>query len=437
MKGIVAIVGRPNVGKSTLFNALLRQKKAIVEDIPGVTRDMNFGRVQHNERSFLLIDTGGFEPEAKEGIFMLVRKQCELAVKEADLILFVLDAKEGLNPLDKEIANYLRKTQKKVLFVINKVDGPKDRKNATEFFELGIERLFLVSAIHRMGLEELLDEILKNLPQEEGKTEETQEEAIKVAIVGRPNVGKSSLVNRILGFERVIVDEHPGTTRDAIDIPFSFDGKQFLLIDTAGIRRKSRISERLEWYCVWQAIKSIEWADVNLLVLDAVEGPTDQDSKLANLIQNRGKGLIIVVNKWDLVEGKVKIKDYEEALRKKLHFLDFAPILFVSAKTGYGMEKILKTAVEVHSEWRKRIPTGQLNRWFRKTILPHQLPLWRNKVVKIYYLTQVAVAPPTFVLFVNYPEGVKENFQRFLIRKLREEFGFVGSPIKLVIKERE
>ncbi len=437
MKGIVAIVGRPNVGKSTLFNALLRQKKAIVEDIPGVTRDMNFGRVQHNERSFLLIDTGGFEPEAKEGIFMLVRKQCELAVKEADLILFVLDAKEGLNPLDKEIANYLRKTQKKVLFVINKVDGPKDRKNATEFFELGIERPFLVSAIHRMGLEELLDEILKNLPQEEGKTEETQEEAIKVAIVGRPNVGKSSLVNRILGFERVIVDEHPGTTRDAIDIPFSFDGKQFLLIDTAGIRRKSRISERLEWYCVWQAIKSIERADVNLLVLDAVEGPTDQDSKLANLIQNRGKGLIIVVNKWDLVEGKVKIKDYEEALRKKLHFLDFAPILFVSAKTGYGMEKILKTAVEVHSEWRKRIPTGQLNRWFRKTILPHQLPLWRNKVVKIYYLTQVAVAPPTFVLFVNYPEGVKENFQRFLIRKLREEFGFVGSPIKLVIKERE
>jgi len=420
MKGIVAIVGRPNVGKSTLFNALLRQKKAIVEDIPGVTRDMNFGRVQHNERSFLLIDTGGFEPEAKEGIFMLVRKQCELAVKEADLILFVLDAKEGLNPLDKEIANYLRKTQKKVLFVINKVDGPKDRKNATEFFELGIERPFLVSAIHRMGLEELLDEILKNLPQEEGKTEETQEEAIKVAIVGRPNVGKSSLVNRILGFERVIVDEHPGTTRDAIDIPFSFDGKQFLLIDTAGIRRKSRISERLEWYCVWQAIKSIERADVNLLVLDAVEGPTDQDSKLANLIQNRGKGLIIVVNKWDLVEGKVKIKDYEEALRKKLHFLDFAPILFVSAKTGYGMEKILKTAVEVHSEWRKRIPTGQLNRWFRKTILPHQLPLWRNKVVKIYYLTQVAVAPPTFVLFVNYPEGVKENFQRFLIRKLRK-----------------
>lgn len=437
MKGIVAIVGRPNVGKSTLFNALLRQKKAIVEDIPGVTRDMNFGMVQHNERSFFLIDTGGFEPDAKEGISMLVRKQCELAVKEADLILFVLDAKEGLNPLDKEIANYLRKTQKKVLFVINKVDGPKDRRNVTEFFELGLEKPFLVSAVHRIGLDELLDEILKNLPQREDEVEKTAEEAIKVAIVGRPNVGKSSLLNRILGFERVIVDENPGTTRDAIDIPFTFDGKEFLLIDTAGVRRKSRIKEKLEWYCVWQAIKSIERADVNLLVLDAVEGPTDQDSRIANLIQNRGKGLIIVVNKWDLAEGKVKIKDYEEALRKRFHFLDFAPILFVSAKTGYGMEKILKTAEEVHSEWKKRIPTGQLNRWFRKTILPHQLPLWRNKVVKIYYLTQTQVSPPTFVLFVNYPEGVKENFQRFLIRKLREEFGFVGSPIKLVIKERE
>ena len=425
------------MGKSTLFNALLRQNKAIVEDIPGVTRDMNFGRVQYNERSFLLIDTGGFEPDAKEGISMLVRKQCELAVKEADLILFVLDAKEGLNPLDREIANYLRKTRKKVFYVINKVDGPKDRRNTTEFYELGIEKPFLVSAIHRMGLDELLDEILKNLPQEEGESEKIAEEAIKVAIVGRPNVGKSSLLNRILGFERVIVDERPGTTRDAIDTPFTFDGKEFLLIDTAGIRRKSRISEKLEWYCVWQAIKSIERADVNLLVLDAVEGPTDQDSRIANLIQNRGKGLIIVVNKWDLAEGKIKIKDYEEALRERFHFLDFVPILFVSAKTGYGTEKIFKTAEEVHSEWKKRIPTGQLNRWFRKTILPHQLPLWRNKVVKIYYLTQTQVSPPTFVLFVNYPEGVKENFQRFLIRKLREEFGFVGSPIKLLIKERK
>jgi GTP-binding protein len=437
MKGIVAIVGRPNVGKSTLFNALLRQKKAIVEDIPGVTRDMNFGRVQHDERSFLLIDTGGFEPEAKEGIAGLVRRQCELAVKEADLVLFVLDAKEGLNPLDKEIANYLRKTEKRVLYVINKVDGPKERRNVTEFYELGIERPILVSAIHRRGLDELLDEILKNLPEEAGEPEKNTQEVIKVAIVGRPNVGKSSLLNRILGFERVIVDERPGTTRDAIDTPFTFDGKEFLLIDTAGIRRKSRISQKLEWYCVWQAIKSIERADVNLLVLDAVEGPTDQDSKIANLIQNRGKGLILVVNKWDLAEGKVKVKEYEEALRERFHFLDFAPILFVSAKTGYGTEKILNTVQEVYSEWKKRIPTGQLNRWFRKTILPHQLPLWRNKVVKIYYLTQTQVAPPTFVLFVNYPEGVRENFQRFLIRKLREAFGFLGSPIRLVVKERE
>lgn len=432
----MAIVGRPNVGKSTLFNALLRQKKAVVEDIPGVTRDLNYGEVHYEDRSFLLVDTGGFEPEAKEGISALVSRQCQMAVEEAEVILFVLDAKEGLNPLDREIADFLRRKPKKVLYVVNKVDGSKERRGVGEFYELGPERLFLVSALHRRGLDELLDEVVKLLPPAEPEPPPS-EEVTKIAFVGRPNVGKSSLVNRLLGFERVIVDERPGTTRDAIDTAFSIDGKNYLLIDTAGIRRRSRIDERLEWYCVWQAIKSVERCDVALLVLDAVEGPTAQDAKIAGLIHRRGKGSVIVVNKWDLALGKVSQREYEEALKQKLHFLDYAPVCFVSAKTGYGTEGLLKIVDRVKEQTLLRINTGRLNRWFRKVVSQHQPPLWRNRQVKLYYITQPEVAPPTFVIFANYPEGIKENYQRFLLRRLREEFGFLGTPIRLILKKRD
>lgn len=436
MKPVVAIVGRPNVGKSTLFNAILHQKKAVVEDIPGVTRDLNFGEVTYDDRSFLLVDTGGFEPEAREGIAALVSRQCQMAVEEAEVILFVLDAKEGLNPLDTEIAHFLRRKHKKVLYVVNKVDGPKERRAAGEFYQLGAERLFLVSALHRRGLDDLLEEVVKLLPPAEPEPP-APDEVTKIAFVGRPNVGKSSLINRILGFERVIVDERPGTTRDAIDTAFSLDGRHYLLIDTAGIRRRSRIAERLEWYCVWQAIKSVERCDIALLVLDAVEGPTAQDAKIAGLIHRRGKGSVIVVNKWDLALGKVSQREYEEALKGKLHFLEYAPVVFVSAKTGYGMEGLLRVVDKVKEQTNLRINTGKLNRWFRRVISEHQPPIWQNRQVKLYYITQPKVAPPTFVIFANYPEGIKENYQKFLIRKLREEFGFLGTPIRLVLKKRE
>ncbi len=436
MKPVVAIVGRPNVGKSTLFNAILKRKKAVVEDTPGVTRDLNFGEITYDGKSFLLVDTGGFQPEAKEGIASLVARQCQVAVEEAHIILFVLDAKDGLTPLDRDIANLLRRKDKKVLHVVNKVDGSKERRASGEFFELGPERLFLVSALHRRGLDDLLEEVVKHLPETEPPPQQG-DEGIKVAIVGRPNVGKSSLVNRILGFERVIVDERPGTTRDAIDTAFGFNGKNYVLIDTAGIRRRSRISQRLEWYCVWQALRSVERSDVALLVIDALEGPTDQDAKIGGVIHRRGKGCIVVVNKWDLAMGKVSHREYEEALKRKLHFLDYAPVMFVSAKTGHGVEGILKKVDLVFSEARKRINTGRLNRWFREVLLEHQPPMWRNRQVKLYYITQVQTAPPTFVIFANYPEGVKENFQRFLVRRLREDFRFVGTPIRLILKKRE
>ena len=436
MKPVVAIVGRPNVGKSTLFNAILKRKKAVVEDTPGVTRDLNFGEITYDGKSFLLVDTGGFQPEAKEGIASLVARQCQVAVEEAHIILFVLDAKDGLTPLDRDIANLLRRKDKKVLHVVNKVDGSKERRASGEFFELGPERLFLVSALHRRGLDDLLEEVVKHLPETEPPPQQG-DEGIKVAIVGRPNVGKSSLVNRILGFERVIVDERPGTTRDAIDTAFGFNGKNYVLIDTAGIRRRSRISQRLEWYCVWQALRSVERSDVALLVIDALEGPTDQDAKIGGVIHRRGKGCIVVVNKWDLAMGKVSHREYEEALKRKLHFLDYAPVMFVSAKTGHGVEGILKKVDLVFSEARKRINTGRLNRWFREVLLEHQPPMWRNRQVKLYYITQVQTAPPTFVIFANYPEGVKENFQRFLVRRLRKDFRFVGTPIRLILKKRE
>jgi len=435
MRPVVAIVGRPNVGKSTLFNRLLGYRKAVVEDVPGVTRDLNFADVEVGGRSFTLVDTGGFEPSSEEGVTAQVARQCRLAIEEADVVLFLLDVLDGPTPVDREIADLLRRTGKKVLFVVNKVDGPRQGQEVFDFYELGGEELYPISALHKRGLEELLDALLELLP--EGPEEEQVQEGVRVAIVGRPNVGKSSLMNRILGYERAIVDEAPGTTRDAIDTAFSVDGKRYILIDTAGMRRKSRIGLQLERYCVWEAIRSIERSDVSLLLIDAQEGPTDQDSRIGGLIQRRGKGCILVVNKWDLAEGRVRRRDYKRALRERLHFLEHAPVLFTSAKTGQGVKEVLEAVDLVAAEAKKRVPTGRLNRWFRQLMAFHQPPLWRNRPVKLYYITQVSVAPPTFVVFANYPEGVNQNFQRFLLRKLREEFDFRGNPIRLLLRKRD
>jgi len=436
MKPVVAIVGRPNVGKSTLFNRLIGYRKAVVEDIPGVTRDLNFAQVEVEGKTFTLVDTGGFEPSSEEGVMAQVARQCELAIEEADVILFMLDANDGPTPVDREIADLLRRRGKKVFYVVNKVDGPRQRQALYDFYELGVEKLYPISALHKRGLDELLEDVVKVLPESTPPPQE-REGGTKVAIVGRPNVGKSSLMNRILGYERAIVHEAPGTTRDAVDTAFSVNGKDYVLIDTAGMRRKSRVGLRLERYCVWEAIRSIERSDVALLVMDAVEGPTDQDAKIGGLIERRGKGCILVVNKWDLAEGKVSTREYEEALKRKLHFLDYAPVLFTSAKTGKGVDGILRAVDHVAFEAKKRISTGRLNRWFRQLMASHQPPLWRRRPVKLYYITQVAISPPTFVIFANYPEGVNQSFRRFLVKGLRESFGFQGTPIRLIFRRRE
>jgi len=431
---LVAIVGRPNVGKSTLFNRIVGYRKAIVEDTPGVTRDLNFAEVGIEGKAFTLVDTGGFEP-GEEPVAAQVIKGCQWAIEEADLVLFVLDGREGLTPLDEEICRLLREKGKQVLYVVNKIDGPQHEKEVYDFYRLGVERLYPVSAQHGYRFGELMEELLQALPSPP-EEEEKGEEGVRVAVVGRPNVGKSSLVNAILGYERVIVDERPGTTRDAIDTPFQWRGKSYLLIDTAGIRRRSRISLRLERYSVIEAIRSIERSDVSLLMIDAQEGVTEQDMRIGGLIERRGKGCVLLVNKWDLLQGKAKEGEYAEMVRRRLWFLDYAPLLFTSALKGEGVGMVLEAVDRVAEEGKKRISTSELNRWMEGVLSSHSPPHWRGRPIKFYYLTQVGVRPPTFVFFVNRPQGVTANYQRYLARRLREAFRFEGNPIRLIFRQR-
>lgn len=435
MRPIVAIVGRPNVGKSTLFNRLVGFRKAIVESIPGVTRDRNYAEVNRFERPFTLIDTGGFEPIAQDGLLAQMAEQCRLAVEEADVIIFLLDGKEGLNPSDHEIAHLLRQRAKKVLYAINKIDGPKHEERIYDFYALGVETLFPLSAQHNYGIDRLIEAVI-DLLASPASEERREHGAIRIAVVGRPNVGKSSLLNRILGYDRVIVHETPGTTRDAIDTPFSVGERSYVLVDTAGIRRKARISLRLEKYSVVEAIKSIERADVALLVLDAQEGAPEQDARIGGLIHDKGKGGIIVVNKWDLVGGEATTTSYTEKVRESLWFLDYAPLIFTSAVTGEGVDRIFEVVEGVVAERGNRIPTPQLNRWLQEVMESHAPPLYRKKRVRLSYITQVSTRPPTFAIFTNYPSGVKFSYRRYLSNRLREAFGFFGNPIRLIFRKK-
>ncbi|OGP54041.1 MAG: ribosome biogenesis GTPase Der [Deltaproteobacteria bacterium RBG_13_52_11] len=435
MRPIVAIVGRPNVGKSTLFNRLVGFRKAIVESIPGVTRDRNYAEVNRFERPFTLIDTGGFEPISQDGLLAQMAEQCRLAVEEADVIIFLLDGKEGLNPSDHEIAHLLRRRAKKVLYVINKIDGPKHEERIYDFYALGVETLYPLSAQHNYGIDRLIEAVI-DLLASPASEERREHGAIRIAVVGRPNAGKSSLINRILGYDRVIVHETPGTTRDAIDTPFSVGERSYVLVDTAGIRRKARISLRLEKYSVVEAIKSIERADVALLVLDAQEGAPEQDARIGGLIHDKGKGGIIVVNKWDLVGGEAATTAYTEKVRESLWFLDYAPLIFTSAVTGEGVDRIFEVVEGVAAERGNRIPTPRLNRWLQEVVESHAPPLYRKKRVKLSYITQVSTRPPTFAIFTNYPSGVKFSYRRYLNNRLREAFGFFGNPIRLIFRKK-
>ncbi|GAB6065527.1 ribosome biogenesis GTPase Der [Aquifex pyrophilus] len=428
----VVIIGRPNVGKSTLFNRLIGKRYAIVEDFPGITRDIIEGKASWGGKEFIVVDTGGLVPETKDEIIREVRKFVEKEIPRADVILFVVDGKEGINPLDEEIAKLLYPYKDKVILVVNKVDNKRIEKNVPEFYSLGFEKVFPISAQHGRGTGELLDEVIKYLKDEKV---ETVEEGIKVAFVGRPNVGKSSLINAILKDERVIVSPIAGTTRDAVEISFRWKDKNFILIDTAGVRRPSKVEYGVEFYSVGRSIKAIELSDVSCLVIDASEGPTRQDKRLGGLIERRYKGCVIVTNKMDISPWSKE--ELEAIIRKELFFLDFAPIVFTVATKGEGVEELLNWIDIVYKDYTKQHKTSFINRAVHKILSEKPPPRYKGKEVKVYYAFQESTKPPTIVLITNYPDAWKENYKRFFIKKLREYLNIKYAPIKLVIKGRE
>ncbi|WP_305041848.1 ribosome biogenesis GTPase Der [Geoalkalibacter sp.] len=433
---VVAIVGRPNVGKSTLFNRILGRRKAIVEDFPGVTRDRNYAEVTRFDRPFTLIDTGGFEPESQERLLQQMREQSQLAMEEADVILFVLDVKEGLTPSDEDVAVMLRRVEKPVIYVINKVDGERQEQTSADFYGLGVEELFTVSAEHGRGINDLVAAVLEHLP--EGGKRSPSDEVTRIAVIGRPNVGKSSLVNRLLGFERMVANPTAGTTRDSVDTPFVYHRKPYLLIDTAGIRRKGKVSQKIEKFSVVNALKAIERADVVLVVVDAVEGVTEQDLNVAGYAHEQGRALILVVNKWDAIEkDNQTLGRYVEQIRVNFKFLPYAPIVFVSALTGQRVAKIMGEVEKVAAEYSRQVGTGELNKALEKAVTAHPPAVFQGKRLKIFYATQVGTRPPSFVIFVNKAEGIHFSYERYLGNKIREAFGFQGTPIRLFFRDRE
>ena len=435
MKPIVAIVGRPNVGKSTLFNKLVGERAAIVDNQPGVTRDRLYRETEWSGTEFVLVDTGGLEPRNNEFMMNNIKKQAEVAMLEASVILFVVEAKAGITALDEEIATILRKKNKPVIIVVNKVDNlQKQSDELYEFWGLGFEEMFPISAEHKINLGDMLDSVIGHIAKLEFPEEE---EGLKLAIIGRPNAGKSSLTNRLVGSERTIVSDIAGTTRDAIDTAFEYDSEKYVIIDTAGIRRKSKIEEDLEYYSVLRAMKAIGRADVCVMMLDAVEGLTDQDKRIAGLAHEEKKPLIVCVNKWDLVEKDNKtMKNFEEGLREDLPFLAYAPILFISAFTGQRVLNILKTANHIYDEYTKRISTGLLNSVLKDAIAVNEPPTRKGRAIKINYATQISAAPPIFAIFCNHPDLLHFSYIRYIENKFREAFGFEGCPIEFVVNKK-
>lgn len=435
MRPIVAIVGRPNVGKSTLFNRILGRKKAIVHDEPGVTRDLNFADMEEFGRPFTLVDTGGFETATKDEILQQVRDQARLAIEDADVIVFVMDGRTGPTGEDRELVQMIRKSGKSVVYAANKIDSEMLASCVAEFYSMGIKDVLGVSAEHGKGVNELIDAIMERLPEAEPVPEDT--DRIKVAILGRPNAGKSSLLNRIIGRPRAIVSAVAGTTRDAVDTPYDTQTGRYLFIDTAGIRKKSKISLTVETYSVMEAIRSIDKCDVAILVIDAKDGVKGQDEKIAGLIEDRKKCCIIIVNKWDLVEKETSTAEHvAAALKAKLPFIAYAPVLFTSALTGQRVPKVIEKIDEIFEMSRRRITTSQLNSVFEPIASRHRPGSFKGKEVKFYYITQSAIQPPTFVVFTNIPEGVDDAYKRYLSNSLKEAIGLDDVPIKLFFRPR-
>lgn len=464
----VAIIGRTNVGKSTLFNRITRSRRAIVANEPGVTRDRMFGRAEYENKPFYLIDTGGYEDPHGEFLKEQMLEQTGVGIEEADQIIFLVDSIAGLLPADREVAAHLRRSSKPVYVVVNKVDQYKlvDERVA-EFYSLGFDRIFPISAEHALGVDELLDEITADFPRQEvpeeapeevsdeelsdeemeideetlrelaAKLESDTRRPLRVAIVGRPNVGKSSLVNHLLGSERMVVADQPGTTRDAVDTDIEWEGRQYVLVDTAGVRRKSKITDRVEKFSVFKAFRAIAECHVAILVIDATEGAQEQDARIAGMIVEEGRGVVVAFNKWDLVENREKrIKELEADLHDKLKFLPDPPVVFVSAKTGQRATRLLELADEVGKEHSKRIPTSEFNRLVLAATERHKPPIFANREVKFFYAAQVGLRPPTFAIQTNYPEGVHFSYARFMENFIRKEFGFNGAPIRLKFRKK-
>lgn len=434
-KPLVALVGRPNVGKSTLFNRLVGERMAIVEDLPGTTRDRLYGEFQWDGRDIAVVDTGGIVPGLSEDVSESVFEQAQLAIEEADVIVFLVDSRSGITAVDQDITNMLRRSGKRVIVAANKVDNVQQEMTAFEFHALGLGDPQPVSAGRGINTGDLLDRIVSLLPPP--VEEDSDEEVARVAIVGRPNVGKSSLVNALVGEKRTIVSEVPGTTRDAVDTVLEYKGETVVLVDTAGIRRRGKIGQGIERYSVIRALRAIDRADVAVLVVDATQPLVAQDAHVAGFVQQEGTGLVVAVNKWDLIEKDSRtMPEYERAIREELKFMPYVPIIFISAVTGQRIQHVLDLALSIRAERAKRISTGLLNEAVRKALLEHQPAAQHGKLVKLFYITQVAIDPPTFVVKVNDPDAVHFSYRRFLENRLRDQFGFFGTPIRIYFRPR-
>ncbi len=436
-KPIVAVVGRPNVGKSTLFNVLAGQDISIVKDTPGVTRDRIYAEVSWLDKSFTLIDTGGIEPDSSDIILSQMREQAEIAIETADVIIFLTDVRQGLVDSDAKVADMLRRSRKPVLLVVNKVDNfDKFMPDVYEFYNLGIGDPIPVSAASKLGIGDMLDEVVKNFP--EGIDTGEEDDRPKIAIVGKPNVGKSSIINKLIGNNRVIVSDIAGTTRDAIDTPVVYNKKEYVFIDTAGLRRKNKIKEEIERYSIIRTVAAVERADIVVIVIDATEGVTEQDAKIAGIAHERGKGIIIAVNKWDAIEKNDKtIYEHTNKIRQTLSFMSYAEILFISAKTGQRLNKLYELIDTIIESQNLRVPTGVLNEILTEAVAMQQPPSDKGKRLRIYYMTQVAVKPPTFVMFVNDKKLTHFSYTRYIENKIRESFGFRGTSIRFINRERK
>lgn len=433
-KPIVVIVGRPNVGKSTLFNRITKTKSAIVGDLPGVTRDRNYHEAEWDNKQFIIVDTGGFYIEPPDDVYHQVKEQALFAIEEGDIIIHLLDGKQGLTPSDIELAKLLRNSGKKILWVVNKIDAPTHEYRTTEFYELGAEHIWPISAVTGYGYNDFMEHLISIIPNFKPETLEFP----KIAVVGRPNVGKSTLINTLVGKSRMIVSPIPGTTRDSIDTICTYYGRKYFLIDTAGIRKKNKIGYSIERFAMIRVLKSIQRCDIALIVIDASEGVVEQDKKIAGIVNEYGKGVIFLLNKWDKIKDPEKTyKILVDELYRKIWFMDYAPVITISAIEKKRVTKIFPVIDEIINERKKRIPTSELNKYFQEILSTINLPIYKGKEIKLYYFTQVGIEPPTFVIYCNYPTAIKDTYARYIERILRNNFIFKGTPIKIYFKKKE